>query len=210
MQAGINMNYLAHLYLSGNDEQVATGNFIGDYVKGNQFKKYPEKIREGILLHRKIDTFTDTHPYVADAKALFRNDFGLYSGIVVDFFYDHFLAARWTNYSEISLRSFAKWVHATLLSNYSYLPSRVQGFLPFLIQHKRLESYASVNGTAEALKIMSRYSSLPDRVEDAQIILVENYDFLEANFTAFMQELMLFVDSLRSQPKCNFSGKLLP
>ena len=189
------MNYLAHLYLSGNDEKIIVGNFIGDYVKGKSMEKYPGKIKMGIALHRQIDSFTDKHPKVAEAKQLFRKDYGLYSGIIVDFFYDHFLANSWNSYSELSLRTYAKRVHAILLSHFRVLPVRVQGFLPFLIQNRRLESYASVDGIVQSVKIMSDYTSLPNKTEIAKQILLEHYEFLAANFLDFMNDMIEFVSS---------------
>lgn len=184
------MNYLAHLYLSGDSEKIMVGNFIGDYVKGKRYEKYPDKISRGILLHREIDSFTDSHPKHREAKQIFREDFGHYAGIVVDFFYDHFLAKNWNDFSDQSLRTFSKRVHAVLLSHFRYLPARVQGFLPFLIQNKRLESYATVDGIVNSMRIMSNYSSLPSRSESAKKILEANYAYLDHNFTGFMKEMM--------------------
>ncbi|HDR52617.1 MAG TPA: DUF479 domain-containing protein, partial [Mariniphaga anaerophila] len=136
------MNFLAHLYLSGNDEKLITGNFIGDYVKGNTFLKYPGKTREGIILHRRIDSFTDGHARFREVKKLFRPEFGLYSGVVTDLIFDHLLASAWDVYHPLSLCRFAKKIHAVLLTHLFYLPPRVQGFLPILIKNRRLESYA--------------------------------------------------------------------
>ncbi len=189
------MNYLAHIYLSGDDENIIVGNFIGDYVKGKSYLQFPDKIQTGIILHRHIDTFTDSHYLTGEAKNPLRPEFGLYSGIIVDFFYDHFLAVNWNKYSDESLRSFSKRVHAILLSNFRILPRRVQGFLPFLIQNRRLESYASIDGILESIKIMSKYSSLPDKQEFARDTLIHNYDFFTANFFSFMTELMDFVST---------------
>src|SRR5690554_279161 len=104
------MNFLAHLYLSGNDEKLLTGNFIGDYVKGKNFLKYPGRIREGIILHRRIDTFTDNHDQFREVKKLFRSEFGLYSGVITDLVFDHMLASRWASYSEETLKQFARKV----------------------------------------------------------------------------------------------------
>lgn len=188
------MNYLAHLYLSGESEKVIIGNFIGDYVKGKKYQDYPQEVSKGILLHRQIDSFTDTHAITREAKLLFRKEFGLYSGIVVDFFYDHFLAKNWNTYSDLTLRSFAKRTHAILLSNHNMLPVRVKGFLPFLIQNKRLESYALVDGITQSLKIMSNYSSVPSKSEEAKLILQENYKLFENYFTSFMHDMIKFVE----------------
>lgn len=156
------MNYLAHLYLSGNDEKIRVGNFIGDFVKGKKWEKYPTRIGQGILLHRQIDYFTDSHPKFIEARMLFKPEFGLYSGIIIDFIYDHYLAKNWNSYSDENLHQYTKQAHKVLLKNFLRLPTQVQQFLPFLIKNKRLESYATVDGIIEAVGIMSKYSSLPN------------------------------------------------
>ncbi len=189
------MNFLAHIYLSGTNEKLMVGNFIGDYVKGNKYENYAAPIKDGILLHRQIDYFTDTHAKFREGKKLLVDDFGLYSGIIMDLFYDYFLAKNWNNYSELTLREFAKRSHAVLLSNFLHLPSRVQAFLPFLIQNKRLESYARKNGIQKSLETMSRYTSLPDKAETAINILKQNFDYFENNFTSFMADIIDFVET---------------
>jgi acyl carrier protein phosphodiesterase len=187
------MNYLAHIYLSGEDEKTLVGNFIGDYIKGKKIENYSKDIQKGILLHRHIDTFTDSHFKFLEAKKLFRAEFGLYSGIMIDFFFDHFLASNWNLYSTLTLRNFSKRTHAILLSNFLNLPTRVQGFLPFLIQNRRLESYASVDGIIQSIEIMSKYTSLPAKSEIAKKILLANYDYLSKIFEEFMVEMLEFV-----------------
>jgi acyl carrier protein phosphodiesterase len=188
------MNFLAHLYLSGDDEKVITGNFIGDYVKGKDFLKYPEPVRKGIILHRQIDSFTDNHPVFREVRKLFRADFSLHSGVVTDLILDHFLASHWQMYSHDSLRKFAKRIHAVLLSNFIYLPLRVQGFLPILIKNRRLESYAQPEGIHQSLDIMSRYTSLPPKANIAIIVMNENFNFIQRHFFIFMHELIAFTE----------------
>ena len=193
------MNYLAHLFLSGSDEHVMVGNFIGDYVKGNTWNKFPENIKRGILLHRQIDSFTDSHPKFREAKTFFRDEFGLYSGIVIDLIYDHYLAKNWNKYSDLTLRTFVKRSHAVLLQNFMYLPVRVQSFLPFLIQHRRLESYASVNGIVQTLKIMSNYSSLPAKSNFVKETIQTNNNFFEANFSEFITDLIKYTNEIQEK-----------
>jgi len=188
------MNYLAHLYLSGENKMLMTGNFIGDFVKGKKYLKFPEEIQKGILIHRRIDTFTDRHNKFREAKKLLRPEYGLYSGIVIDLFYDHFLAKNWSAYSDISLHKFSKKAHAILLSNFSFLPARVQGFLPNLIQKRRLESYASKEGIQKSLEVMSMYTSLPTKSKKAIQIMKSNINFFEKNFTDFMQDIIEYVE----------------
>lgn len=187
------MNYLAHLFLSGIDEHTMVGNFIGDHVKGTDWVKYPDKIKDGILMHRQIDTYTDSHQKYREAKAPFKAEYGLYSGIIVDFVYDHFLASNWNEYSDYSLKTFARFSHTVLMKNFIHLPIRVQNFLPFLIKNQRLESYATTNGIAEALQIMSNYTSLPAKSDFVLHTLENNYDFFEENFRVFMFDLIYFI-----------------
>ena len=97
------MNFLAHLYLSGDNEDLIIGNFIADMVKGRQIENFQEEVVKGIELHRKIDYFTDNHAIVDQSKRRLRNKYRLYSGVIVDMFYDHYLAANWSEYSRIPL-----------------------------------------------------------------------------------------------------------
>lgn len=189
------MNYLAHLYLSGNSDELMVGNFIGDYVKGAQYLHYAPGVQRGVILHRAIDSFTDTHPTVKEAVAYFRPAYGRWSGIVTDVMFDHFLARNWPAYSPYTLRQFAKHAHAVLLSNFFQLPLRVKGFLPFLIQHKRLESYARPDGIEESLRIMAHRTSLPDESKLAMTILANNLAVLNELFQRFFAELTLHVET---------------
>ena len=100
------MNYLAHIYLSENDEKVAIGNFISDSIRGKNYLNYPKEIQVGILLHREIDTFTDAHPIVRKSTKRLHKNYGHYAGVIVDVFYDHFLAKNWCHYSSVPLEVF--------------------------------------------------------------------------------------------------------
>lgn len=189
------MNYLAHIYLSGDSEDIVLGNFIGDFVKGNRHQRYPEQVAYGILLHRHIDSFTDQHEAVKECIRLLRPGYGKYAGIVADVFFDHFLAHNWNDYSVYTLRSFAKNAHAIFLSNFVLLPMRVKQFLPFLIHHRRLESYANRENLLPVLDIMSKRTSLPSNSEWAMQMLNDEYAQFEAHFRRFFPELINYVES---------------
>ena len=189
------MNYLAHIYLSGESEQIKVGNFIGDFVKGNKHQQYPQQVAFGILLHRRIDSFTDQHPAVRQCIQLLRPGYGKYAGIVADVFFDHFLAFNWPDYSLDSLRQFTKNAHGIFLSNFGLLPLRVKQFLPFLIYHKRLESYAKQENMLPVLEIMSRHTSLPSNEKWAMQMLSQEYEQFEALFRSFFPELIDYVES---------------
>jgi len=189
------MNYLAHLYLSGDSDEIKLGNFIGDFVKGNKYLDYPGEVAYGIQLHRSIDSFTDSHADVRECINLLRPGYGRYSGIIADVFFDHFLAANWNEYSVYTLRQFSKHAHAVFLSNFLLLPMRVKQFLPFLIQHKRLESYAQRENLFQVLEIMSRRTSLPANSEWAMQILHHEYDQFDALFRSFFAEMIDYVET---------------
>ena len=188
------MNYLSHIYLSGDSEEIKLGNFIGDFVKGQQFRRFPPDVAKGILLHRQIDLITDSHDSVKECIMKLRPRFGKYSGIVIDIFLDHFLAVNWHHYSHEKLPSFTKNFHAILLSNFFQLPSQVKMFLPFLIQNKRLQSYVSFEGIEKTLRIMVSRTSLPSETEFAMKILEDEYDFFNHAFNQFFPEIIHFVE----------------
>ena len=100
------MNFLAHTYLSGCNEEIIVGNFMGDYVKGSRYMDFPEMVKKGILIHRDIDTFTDMHLITRRSKQMVAAKYSKYAGIIIDIFYDHFLASLWDDYSNLPLSDF--------------------------------------------------------------------------------------------------------
>lgn len=187
------MNFLAHIYLSGNDDEVKIGNFIGDYVKGKAFHIYPEKIKQGILLHRFIDSFTDQNTYTLDAKQIFAPKYRKYAGIVIDIVYDHFLATNWSKYSDVSLRVFIDRFHDLLITNNNMLPAEVQDFVPKLIKNDRIYSYKEIEGIRSVLSTMAIYTSLPDHSDFAIMALKENYEFLKQSFFLFFSDILYYI-----------------
>ncbi len=187
------MNYLAHLYLSGDSDNIKIGNFIGDFVKGKNYENYPELIKNGILLHRQIDTYTDNHYIVKEGVKRIRPIYNKYSGVVIDIFYDHFLASNWDKYSNVRLKDFVKHTHKLLISNYMLLPSALQKFLPFLISGNRLISYSKLNGIEKTLNKMVKYRSLPNVTPEAIKHLKNNYEIYRTEFDEFINDIKNFV-----------------
>ena len=125
------MNYLAHIYLSGNHPNIMIGNFVADSIKGKKYLSYPTEIKKGILLHRKIDTTTDAHPSFRKSTKRLHEKYGHYSGIIVDIFYDHFLAKNWTDYSDIPLEDYIQSFYKLLRDNFDILPENIQKMGPY-------------------------------------------------------------------------------
>jgi len=188
------LNYLAHIFLSGNDSRLQIGNFIGDFVKGNRLDAYPVTIRNGILLHRKIDTFTDSHEVVQETIALLRPAFGRYSGILVDMYFDYFLANNFTMYApQTSLNRFAYRFYFSSLINYKYLPDRVKGFIFHFIFTNRLGKYASLEGLKSSLEIMTTYKVSAINSKKTIDFLIQNHEELGKRFHQFFPDLIEFV-----------------
>ena len=187
------MNYLAHIYLSGKNDEIKLGNFIADAVKGTHYMNYSKDIQTGILLHRKIDTFTDQHPIPKQSRDRIRHIYGKHSGIVIDIFYDHFLAANWQKYSDENYSKFIKDFYWNLFVNYPILPSRIKYAFPFMVLNNWLNQYKTIVGTENILTRMSIRTSLPDFTKLAIEELNKNYKFYERDFFEFFEELRKFV-----------------
>ena len=187
------MNYLAHLFLSGDEEEVIIGNFIGDYVKGHNFRNYSDKVREGIILHRNIDMFTDNNTIVRASKSRFKDIYGKYSGILIDILYDHYLALKWEEFTSRSLDDFVILVHKVLKKFHDILPEEVKAFIPSFIKYDWLNTYKSIEGIEIVLDKMSRRTSLPDETKFAIQVFREEYDYIEEEFLAYFPTLMDFV-----------------
>ncbi len=186
------MNYLAHIYLSGENDLITIGNFIADGIKGKDYKKYPDEIQIGILLHRHIDTFTDSHKIVRKSTKRLHAKYSHYSGIIVDMLYDHFLAKNWENYSNILLTEYAETFYDSLEINYQLLPLRIQKLMPYMKSDNWLVSYASIEGISKALEGMNRRTKNKSQMNEAVNELEEFYSDFEIEFTCFFDELLLF------------------
>lgn len=186
------MNYLAHIYLSGNNKMVTIGNFIADGIRGKKYKTYPIEVQKGILLHRQIDTFTDAHPTVRQSTKKLHKNYGHYSGIIVDILYDHFLAKNWSKYSDIPLEDYAENFYQILTDNIEILPQRILKMMPHLISGNWLLSYATKEGIAKVLDGMNKRTKNRSQMNLATKELDLFYDEFEAEFTSFFEELIAF------------------
>lgn len=186
------MNYLAHIYLSGENDLVTVGNFIADGIKGKSYKKYPKDIQTGVLLHRNIDTFTDAHKIVRQSTKRLHENYGHYSGIIVDILYDHFLAKNWNKYSNVPLSDYAETFYNLLEVHYELLPLRIQKLMPYMMTDNWLLNYASIEGISRVLAGMNRrtknHSGMDKAVNELQLF----YSDFESEFSAFFDELIIF------------------
>src|SRR3989344_3190236 len=189
------MNFLSHLYLSGESEGLLIGNFIADSVKGSTFNNFSPEIQKGILLHRKIDTFTDIHPIVEKSKERLRSKYKKYASVIVDIYYDHYLAANWKDYSQESLDQYTKNVYSLIEKHKHIFPLKSQMFTRYMQEYDILSAYAHFEGIERVLQGMSRRASFISNMEYAIHDLKEHYPLFENEFKAFFSELKEFVNT---------------
>jgi len=183
------MNFLAHVYLSGSDEQKQIGNFIADSVRGKQYLTYPKSIQYGILLHREIDTYTDSHPIWRKSKKYLVPTYNHYAAVLVDMYYDHFLAKNWSLYHSTPLAEYVANFYATLQNNVAILPPKVQNFLPIMIAENWFTCYETIDGLKHILTQMDRRTKGLSKMSYATTELLQYYDYFEDDFTLFFKDL---------------------
>ena len=132
------MNLLAHLVLSPKETEFISGNIAADFLKGTDRNLISKGVQSGISMHRFVDQFTDTHALVKASKDRVKKHFRLLSGVLVDVFYDHFLAKDFERIANVSLEEFCEYVYGTLENNRSQLPPRLRQFMPLMIRKKNL------------------------------------------------------------------------
>ena len=189
------MNYLAHLYLAEDDPASIIGNLMGDFVKGRVPDDLCPALRRGIIMHRKVDVYTDTHPIFRVSKQRIRPQFRRYGGVLVDIYYDHFLARDWDRYSAKSLRNFSLTVYRILHDHYRELPTRMQRSIRYMIANDLLMSYQKIDSIGRSLAGIERRLKRASRLHEAVIDLEQNYAALGADFNAFFPQLIAFVEA---------------
>lgn len=187
------MNFLAHIYLSGTNDDIKIGNFIGDYVKGKKYLRYRTNIRKGIILHRNIDDYTDRSKIIQPVKNLLKPIYRRYAGIVVDVLYDHFLSKNWDYFCQTPLEKYVNNFYELLKKEFNVLPTPVQNFVPRMIHHNRLLSYRDTKGLHQSLTVMAKTTSLPDKADQAINTLIDNYSIINDNFLEFFPMLIKYV-----------------
>ena len=189
------MNFLAHTFLSCRNEKMLLGNFLGDFVKNKDLERYEAGIQEGILLHRKIDTYTDNHQLVRMGTKRLHPYHGKYASVIIDVFYDHFLAINWNQYSREGLDEFSKRVYQVFQAHIHLFPAPAKIGAQSMIDHDWLPRYANKEWIREVLERMERRLSKPQLLKGVMESLKRDYDQLNKEFQLFFPELILYVDA---------------
>jgi acyl carrier protein phosphodiesterase len=188
------VNFLAHTYLSGCNEEIIVGNFMGDYVKGRNYVHFPEQVKKGILIHRDIDTFTDMHMITRRSKLMVAPKYSKYAGIIIDIFYDHFLASLWDDYSTLPLSEYVNRTYDLLKRNYQVLPDAIKKWFPTFLENNWMMAYTTVDGIELVLERMSANTSLPNHAAYAVEVLSDQYAVFRNDFLEFFPQMIEFLE----------------
>ncbi len=183
------MNYLAHQVLSFKNPDLMIGNFIADSIQGNRFDGLNDDIIKGIKLHRKIDTFTDSHPIYLTSKHRFSKDFGKYSGVLMDMIYDHYLAKNFDNYSEIKLQDFCNHAYGILQNNIDIFPESAKRFHGYMIENNILFNYSTLEGMETVLTHLNHRIRHRYQLQNSITLIKEQDSEIEEEFFLFFEDL---------------------
>lgn len=192
------MNFLAHLYLARHSDDAMLGAMLGDFVGTTGLERYNAEVRREILLHRKIDSYTDRHPAIIAAKGHFPEGRRRYAGILLDVYFDHLIARDWPRYHDGDLDQFNRHFYDVLLAQ-PELPERLQKIAPSFVRHDWLGSYRDRDMIDHAVgRIATRLSRNGDKLVQCIPILREHEDAVVRRFEEFFPELNHYVERLRA------------
>lgn len=183
------MNFLAHQFLSMNIPAVKAGNLLGEFIRGKEYENYSEAVQKGILLHRKIDTFTDKHPIVLALVREMTPSFSKYSPVITDVFFDYCLAKNWWKYSEIGLQEFCNQTYDDLESFSPIMPEKAQSMIVSMREYNWLFHYQNLEGIQHSLKNLKRRTSFENNIEEAIKYLYTHEQKIENVFFKFFPDV---------------------
>lgn len=194
------MNFLAHLFLSGNDPELLVGNLMGDFVKGRLTGHYPPGIERGIVLHRRIDSFAARNGHFLLSKRRLDPSLGHFRGVLVDLFYDHFLAVHWDAYADVPYSRYLADTRLILGNFEGILPERLRRLVPVMFE-EWLPSYREIGGITAVLERMSLRVKRENRLGEGGVELQRHYEGLYGDFRKFLPEIRKMATGCSLQPE---------
>ena len=189
------MNFLFHMFLSGDDQQLLTGNFMGDFIKGPLEGRFDPGIRQGVMLHRRIDSHAEVDPLFRCSRQRLAPEYGLYRGVLVDLFYDYFLVNSWQMWCDEHLDAYLARTRRIIEANHASLPPTMHRLVPVIFD-ELLPSYGTVEGIGAALARISRRLQRPNPLSGGEGELLRHHDGLNEDFLAFTPGMLRYVASL--------------
>ncbi|MPR36400.1 acyl carrier protein phosphodiesterase [Salmonirosea aquatica] len=192
------MNFLAHLALSGNNEDILMGNFTGDFIKGKltplRTASWSAEYRVGVELHRFIDSYTDTHPTVLRAKRTLAFAHSKVAGVALDIFFDYFLANHFSRFYPQALDEYANKAYAIILRNKTLIPIAMLPMAEAMIRHDWLTNYQTIPGIKRSFDGLARRFAFMSAIHGAEDELLRNETLYEKAFIEFYPDLKTVAD----------------
>lgn len=188
------MNFLAHAYLAGDDAGLIVGGVFGDWIKGPLAKQaLPPDLARGVALHRAIDTYADGNAAFLSSRARVAPARRRWSGVFVDLYYDHLLAANWSRHHGQPLDDHLRRLYALLAARSAELPENVRPVARLIADENWFGHYATVDGLREIFERMSRRVRQPNPLADAVDDLLRDGAGFAADFAEFLPAAQGFV-----------------
>ena len=184
------MNYLAHSFLSFSSEPVLFGQFIADDVKGNNWQQFEKSVQTGILLHRFVDSYTDSHPLLLELKKHFYPSLGKFSGVVLDVLFDHVLSQKWQHYSNDNREQWIKTTYGQLIQRKPAMTDKRSFIMEKMIEHDWMNMYMTQDGTAQILNQMSRRIPFSNTLKDSFDVYIRNEKHIISTFDEFFPQIV--------------------
>jgi acyl carrier protein phosphodiesterase len=179
------VNFLAHLYLAGEDEDHIVGQVLADFLERGWRDRVSAGVLRGVRLHQKADLFTDRHDVFRRSRDRLPLELRRYAGIVVDIFYDHVLARNWDQFHSTPLEEFAQSRYRILEARTEEMTERLKAALPAMVTNDWLTSYRSADGVDRALRGVGRRLKRANPLPEAGAALRENREGFESDFFEF-------------------------
>jgi acyl carrier protein phosphodiesterase len=190
------VNYLAHIFLAEDTVESQLGNFLGDFLKGEDRNRFPEEVQRGIAAHLKVDVYTDQHPVFKQSRTRLRPERQRFAGIIVDIFYDHFLARNFSDYSAETLEDFSDRVITGFLGYTGYVPAKARFVLERINQNGRLASYQHLEAIDEVINGISRRFPRENTMAGSVDDLMRDYEGFKQDFLDFFPEVRRYFKTL--------------
>lgn len=183
------MNYLAHILLSGSDDHLLIGNFAGDFVKGKRWGQLPEKVGQGVLLHRFIDSFADAHEVSMGLKKSLHPVIGKWAGVALDVLYDHMLAKHWRQYGVGDLDQFSRSAYQRMQKQQHLIPQKALPLLEAMSGTNWLLSYADFETIPRVFAAMERRIGGNANLYPAAATYLDYEEVFLSGFATFFPDL---------------------
>lgn len=194
------MNFLAHLHLAEPTPASRMGNLLGDFVRGRPWDdRFPRAVWQGIMEHRYVDSFTDSHSVWQDSRALLPDSLRRYAGIIIDVYYDYFLHRHWDRYSSASLSSFIREVHHDLELAMPMAPPEAEEAIRLMIDEEWLQGYGDLAAIRETLERIAHRSPVLGAISGSGVFVEPHLPEMEGHFLNYYPDLIRHVAKTREQ-----------